>query len=227
MIWRWIERLCRKIWKDPVALTALILSIFAALAQAIAWWNGPSIRLIRPEHVALYTDVRPDRKAVFIRIAADMSYANVAQQPYGDLVVLERATLSVGKLESRQRWNSFGTINSDAISQTAMTAPQPLPGQSAVSHFTLFTPVPLECPEDDGRCDPMKEYLTVEDFIRELGSASDLKFTFEIELIDESSRVTTCIVPVTNLTRDKLNEVAQGSAPFFYATCHSEEKDAR
>lgn len=205
-------------WKlDPIAVSAFLLSLFAALAQLFAWWNGSSIRLITPDRVALYTVEAPDGSTV-VRIAAPMAYANVAQGPYGDLVTVERASLSVGNVETRQRWNAFGTISADGIEQTGPATPQSLPGQSAVSHFTLFTPVPVDCVNYSKDCNPTEDYLTLQRFTDQIRSASKLQFRFGVDLIGGGTRVTTCQVPLSGLVRKELAELGK---TFTYAMCRS------
>ena len=206
---------------DPVALTALVLSLIAAGAQVVAWWRGPLVRLIPPDRVALYAQVAPHGNTA-IRIAAHMSYANVAQAPYGDLVLLERAYLKVGAVGTRQRWNSFGEIKEHAITRTGEAAPQPLPGQSAVSHVTLFTPVPQVCPEGSD-CDPMREYLSPQELAGQLRTSDRLQFRFEIKLFDDSTLSAECHVPLSDLVRDSLANVV--SKP-FYAMCHRDKVEA-
>jgi hypothetical protein len=207
-------------WKlDPLALAALVLSLIAAIAQLVSWVQGPSVRLIPPDRVALYTQIAPDG-SVAIRIAAYMSYANVAQASYGDVVRLERATLKIGELESTQRWNAFGELKDDAISRTADAAPQPLPGQSAVTHLTLFTPVPLVCPERSEACDYMKDYISPEELKKALLRASRLQFQFEIERFNGNKLATSCQVPLTPLAREKLDHIV---TTLFYATCYPDQ----
>lgn len=207
-------------WRfDAVALAALILSLFAALAQLLAWASGPSVKLITPDRVALYLDMAPDKSSMFVRVGADMSYANVAQAPYGTLVTAERVILSIGKAQSHQRWNAFGTIDRDGLKQTGTSAPQALPGQSAVTHFTLFTPVPVDCPEGASACSPMSDYLTAQQFANRLRSARQLHFEFQIELIGGKLLSTTCYVPLKKAAAEQLTELLQLRTPYFYATC--------
>jgi hypothetical protein len=200
---------------DPIAIAALVLSLIAAGASLIAWWRGPSVRLISPDRVALYSDVAPSG-STFVRIAAPMSYANVAQEPYGDVVLVERAALTVGGLETHQRWNAFGEIGTNKVQSTGTATPQSLPGQSASTHFTLFTAVPRDCPEGSTVCDPMAEYLSLKKFSESVGTARELRFKFQIDLINAKPQVTECVVPLTKLVRQKLAELER--VP-FYAMC--------
>lgn len=205
-------------WKfDPVALAALFLSLIAAGAQLWDWWHGPQIRLIPPDRVALYSQVAPDG-SVAIRIAANMSYANVAQAQYGDLVLIERAKLKVDQIESWQRWNAFGEIRESAITRTQDAAPQPLPGQSAVTHFTLFTPVPRVCPNGSSACDPMRDYISPEEMMLQVRTADRIEFRFEIDLFNGHTLTTSCYVPLSALVRQKLGNIMRTP---LYATCHS------
>jgi hypothetical protein len=213
-------------WRfDAVALAALILSLFAAFAQVLAWASGPSVKLITPDRVGLYLDMTPDQSSTFVRVAADMSYANVAQAPYGTLVVAERVILSVAGVESRQRWNAFGTISRDGVKQTGTSAPQALPGQSAVTHFTLFTPVPVDCPDGASGCDPLADYLTAPQFANALRSARELRFQFQIELIGGKVMSTSCTVPLKQAAKEQLAELLQLRTPYFYATCHPTDRE--
>jgi hypothetical protein len=214
------QRILAKISGDPVALTALILSLFAAGAQAAAWLRGPSVKLIVPDRVALFLDRTPDASATpFVRLAGELSYANVAQAPYGTLVVAERATLWVGSAESPQRWNAFGTIDRSGVKETALSSVQPLPGQSAVTHFTLFTPVPVDCPDGATKCNPISEYLTVSAMAEQLSRANDLHVAFEIELIGGKRLEASCEVPLKNAARQQLTALLEQRAPYFYAMC--------
>lgn len=204
-------------WKlDPVAVAALVLSVVAAVGQFVAWVHGPSVRLIVPDRVALYSDTLPDG-TVMVRIAAPMSYANVAQAAFGDLVLKERVKLSAG-IVTQQRWNSFGEIKRGAITATAPSAVQPLPGQSAVAHFTLFTPVPVECPQNATNCNPKQDYVTPEELNQQLGKIDRLRFTFEIELIEGGTLSKSCDVPLTKLVKDEVEKL-RGS--MVYAVCRA------
>lgn len=206
-------------WKlDPVALAALVLSLLAAGAQFWARLKGPDVHLITPDRVILYSDVAPDG-SIIVRIAAPMSYANVAQQAYGDVVLVERSQLTVGQRVSHQRWNAFGMINRDGVEQTGTAGPQPLAGQSAVTHLTLFTPVPEECSANSRTCNTMSDYLTLADFANQLRSADRLDFRFQIDLIDGAKPETSCYVPLSSLARQKLTQLQ--TTP-FYAMCHAE-----
>lgn len=218
-IWHWLTRVWRKIWSDPIALTALLLSLFAAGAQLTAWLRGPSVRLIMPNGVALFLDVTPDDSTVFVRVAADMSYANVAQQPYGTVVTAERATLSLGGATSRQRWNSLGTIDREAVRQTGMAAPQALPGQAAVTHFTLFAPVPVDCPDNHKNCEEMSEYLPAEELLKRTMSAKHLHVRFDVHSIEGEVISTDCFVPLKSSAREQIVAVMQHRRPYFYAAC--------
>jgi hypothetical protein len=216
----WPQRIWAKICDDPVALTALILSLFAAVAQAAAWFRGPSVKLITPDRVALFLDRTPDASATpFVRLAAEMSYANVAQAPYGTLVVAERATLQVGRAQSLQRWNAFGSIDRAGVNQNALSSAQSLPGQSAVTHFTLFTPVPIECPDGATKCDPMSEYLMAPVMAQQLSRAKELHIAFEIELIGGKRLEDSCEVPLKNAAREQLTALLEQRTPYFYAMC--------
>jgi hypothetical protein len=195
-----------------VALAALFLSLGAVVAQVWAFWRGPQIRLLPPERVALFAQVAPD-STIAVRIGAQMSYANVAQESYGDLVRAEKAELVVGKVRSIQRWNSFGEIGTP----TGGAAPQPLPGQSAVTHFTMFTPVPRECGDDAAGCEPMKDYISPTELTDQLRTATQLRFKFQIERFDGQSVSTSCYVPVSDLAKKKLFNIVSAT---FYATCH-------
>jgi hypothetical protein len=204
-------------WKlDPVAVAALVLSLIAAAGQFVDWARGPSIRLIAPDRIALYSDVAPDG-SIFVRVAAHMSYANVAQAPYGDLVLRERVQLRAGTLTSKQQWNAFGTIVREGIKMTEPAGPQPLPGQSAVSHFTLFAPTTIACQAGSVGCNPTQEYLQPEALTKQLASVDKLQFRFEIELIDGNRISASCRVPLSTQARQQLSSVRTSYA---YLLCY-------
>lgn len=206
---------------DPIALTALTLAAGAAIAQVIAWAGGSSVRLIAPDRVAFYSDVMPDR-SIAVRLAAHMSYANVAQAPYGDLVLKERVQLRVGSLASEQQWNAFGTLTRDGPQMIELAAPQPLPSQSAVSHFTLFVPPTLVCPTGSRDCNSRQHYITPDAFLTQLDRAEELQLNFEIELIDGQRERTSCHVPITEQSREQLSKVPTSYA---YLLCRP-DRDA-
>lgn len=209
-------------WKlDPLALAALLLSVIAAIGQFVAWWSGPSVRLITPDTVALYTDTAPDG-TVIVRIAAPMAYANVAQAAYGDLVVKERAKLSAGDIQTQQQWNSFGDIKKGLITATQPSSVQPLAGQSAVAHFTLFAPMVRDCPPNATRCQPREDYVAPEQLAAELGKADRLHFTFEIDMVGGGSAIKSCDVPLTPLVRTQLAGLRRS---FMYAVCHRQSSE--
>jgi hypothetical protein len=191
-------------WKlDPVAIAALFLSLGAVGAGLAAWLRGPAIRLIPPERVALYGDTSPSG-GVIVRIAAPMSYANIAQAPYGSLVVNEQATLSVGNIRSKQEWNAFGEIKRGSVQSTGVVVPQSLPGQSAVSHVTLFTPL------------PGPDYISPEKLFHGAAFVPDLRFQFQIAMIDGSKLMKSCSVPLNELSRTRLAKVG---TEMFFAVC--------
>lgn len=209
-------------WKpDAVALAALILSIIAAVSQFYSWARGPNVKLIVPDRVALYSDVAPDG-SIFVRVAAHMSYANIAQAPYGNLVLKERAQLRVGRLTSQQQWNAFGTITRGGVTMTELAAPQPLPGQSAVSHFTLFTPITVMCPEGANDCKPKQHYFEFGYLAQQVRTADRLHLQFEIELIEGRRLRTACYVPLSLETRRELVKVRSS---YSYLRCYSVENE--
>lgn len=208
-------------WKlDPLALVALVLSFGAAIAQLWAWWGGSSVRFLTPDRVALYSDVAPDG-SIIVRVAAHMSYANVAQGPYGDLVTNESLQLRVGSLTTTQQWNALGTITRDGPKMTELAAPQPLPGQSAATHFTLFSPMKWECSEEVYDCDPKRDYLPPELFVSRLGSADKLQLRFTITTIDGDTLAASCHVPLTEEARALIANVRTSYA---YLYCYPDRR---
>lgn len=204
-------------WKlDPVAIVALILSLGAAISAVWFWALGSSVRLIPPDRVAIYSDEGADGTP-FIRIAAHMSYANVAQAPYGDLVLRERVQLRVGKLVLPQQWNAFGSIDRQGINMMEPAGPQPLPGQSAISHFTLFAPPTVPCRSGNQQCDPKENYIRPESFVDQLAHEDDLLFKFEIELIDGDRVTASCHASLSPLSRRLLANVRSS---YVYLLCY-------
>jgi hypothetical protein len=196
-------------WKlDPVALAALFLALAATTAQIADRFRGPSIKFITPDRVAIYSDSA--NGSTFVRVAASMSYANVAQAPYGDLVLKERVRLDVGNLSSNQQWNAFGTITRNGPQMTDTAAPQSLPGQSAESHFTLFTPA-ASC-EGQPNCDPKQQFVDPKALVKAFEQSGELRLRFEIELIDGETIRRSCHVPYRESTRQEISRL-----PISYA----------
>jgi len=200
---------------DPIALTALILSLIAAIAQLVAWVRASEVRLIPTDRVALYSQLAPDG-TIAIRIAAPLSYANVAQPAYGDLAVVEYASFSVGNTSSRQRWNAFGEIKQGAVSRTMDATPQPLAGQSAVSHITLFTPVPQYCDERDEPCDPTADYVDPAELMKATEASDRIQFQFTVEMFGGEVLTSRCHIKLSPLVRQQLRKLVQTP---LYAVC--------
>jgi hypothetical protein len=204
-------------------LSALALSILAFSAQVVAWARGPSITLLPPERVALYGDVAPDQ-TIIVRIAAPMSYANLAQQQFGALVVAERAVVTVGNLKSEQIWNAFGEMHREKdalrIGFTAQALPQALPGQAFVSHLTLFTPARRNCTSPG--CNPNLDYVSPSRFQAAAAKSDRILFDFSVATIDGKNLSQSCEVTVDDLARRTLAKLTSSA---FYALCRTKKDD--
>lgn len=200
---------------DVIALAAFVLAFGATAAQFIAWSRGPNVFLLGPERVALYYQQTDDGRIV--RIAAPLAYANTAAQSYAAVLSGERVTMTLGPLSSRQDWNAFGAIarpgNSLQVSQTSLVTPRPVSGQSAVSHITLFTPVPRPCDGEKG-CKPRADFLTVESVTPHLVEGSRIGFEFESSFFRDEPERYSCEVSVTKAVVDRWRREQS-----LYATC--------
>lgn len=205
---------------DVVALTALVLSLFAAVSALSSYWRGPDLKLITPRHVGLYVDRAPGSAAAVVHVAASMAYANVAQEPYGDLVLEESATLNVGGKTTRQEWNAYGKLEGDGLSATAPTLMEPLPGGTALSHITLFAPVPAQCRAGDSKCDPARDSWSPELLAAYSKNAKNLVLEFALKPYKGAEIRKTCTVPLTPEIRGKIANLRQS---VLFATCR--EKD--
>jgi len=194
---------------DPLALTALLLSLLAAGSQLKDYLRGPDLRLITPHRVALYADKGPNG-AMIVHIAAPMAYANVAQAPYGDLVLEETASLTVGGKTSRQEWNAFGKLTSEGLKATEPALLQPVPGQDALSHVTLFTPITTPDARDN---------LSPEELFARSTGARKMVFQFGIKPYKGNEIHKACSVALTDDVRTKLFVLTKSN---FYALCREE-----
>lgn len=192
----------------------------ALSAQLVAWARGPEVQLIPIERVALYADVAGDQARV-VRIAAPISYANVASQSFGALVLKETAYLSVGRLHSEQQWNAFGTIakkgDAIAVQSAEMALPVPLAGQASASHLTLFAPLRKRCENTDHNCNPTANYISPEELARALATTRDIRFVFKITLSDGSELTTSCGVTVGSANEPYLASLGD---KVFYGVCY-------
>jgi hypothetical protein len=203
---------------EPIALAALLLSLLAVAAQLVAYMRGPDIRMLPPATVALYVDQAPEGMPI-VRVAAPISYANLAQPPFGALVTSERMKFAVGSLESEQQWNAFGSIGlvggNQTVTSTAPALPQALPAQSFVSHFTLFTPIRRDCTGPG--CNPTADYVSPDQLLAAGATADRIRFEYSIETIDGDTVTASCDLKLHVLAKQRL-AVLRKSA--LYARCH-------
>jgi hypothetical protein len=205
---------------DPIAVVALLLSSIAVGSQLVAWLQGPSVKLIPPERVVLYRQTSPDGTAI-VRIGAPVSYANVASQSYGALILKETATVSVGSLKSEQEWNAFGTIDGSggviSVRYTDIALPVALPGQTSVSHITLFTPLRKRCAASERACKPTENYVSPEQFAAAVAKADRIRFTFKVKLSDGPELSSSCEVLMGPVNKPQLANLA---SQVFYGICY-------
>jgi hypothetical protein len=205
---------------NPLGVAAFLLSVMALSAQLIAWARGPDVRLFPVERVALYSDVTGDQAAV-VRIAAQISYANVASQAFGTLVLKETAYLNAGPLSSEQQWNAFGTITKKAdgiaVQSTEMALPVPLAGQVSKSHLTLFAPLRKRCDNGDRHCNPTANYISPEELAGALARTGEIRLAFTVTLSDGTELRTSCSVTVGPANRPYLMSLRDH---VFFGVCY-------
>ena len=155
-----------------------------------------------------------------MRVAAPMSYANLAQQDFGALVSRETAILTIGDIVSEQRWNAYGNVeragSALAVKATGQALPQALPGQSFVSHFTLFTPLRRVCKA--GECNPTADYVSPQRLAAAAAAADHLRLDFAISTIDGETQTTSCRVVLHRLAKQALASLNDSA---FYGQCHA------
>ncbi len=204
---------------DPVSLIALILAAFSAVSQLVAWSRGPKVSVFGPDRVALFTDVAPNGSLI-IRVAAPLSYANTAPQSYSAILKKERVTVSVGTITTSQTWNSFGSItkqvNGFAVVAKDLATPQPVAGQSASSHLTIFAPLTRLCEQTHPTCNPQADYVSPSSFGKYLRPGIHIHFAFVSEFLRRKAQHYKCdVVASTSM-------VAQWRAaqsPSMYGIC--------
>jgi hypothetical protein len=70
----------------------------------------------------------------------------------------------------------------------------------------------------------MSDYLTLPEFTKQLGAADNLRFEFQIQLIDGKSLQESCYVPLGPAARQQLTQLLQQRARYFYATCRAADR---
>jgi len=203
---------------DIIALSAFVLALLSGASQLLAWTVGPQIAFVGPDRVALYADVAPNGDQI-IRIAAPLTFVNSAQPAYSAVLVKETARMTIGDMTSFQIWNAFGQLGrgpsgSLTVKSTAIATPQPIAGQSAVSHMTLFTPIAVRCKPDDQGCRPVQDYVAPAQLADHIKPGAEIRFDFEGETFDHGVERYSCKILVSQSFAARFKRELSG-----YATC--------
>lgn len=202
---------------------AALLAVAAAIWQFHLWTLGAQVRVFPPSAVALYQQDDGAGKRM-VRIAAQVAYANQAQETYGSAVVDERATLELLDLEATEKWNGFGSITTASdgsyqINWSNETAqPAPLPGHSAASRFVLFATAddPKKCAE---RCDMITNELRPQELLSRVRAGSTLKLRIQIEDADGKLHRAACARVLDQQAITELKELFKEPPSVSYIRC--------
>lgn len=174
---------------DPVALTALLLSVGAIWLDVARHVAGSDMRYIPDPAVWLVAaEIGDDPREYPIHVLMHMSYFNSASESYGDLVLAERVVLKLGSRSYKYEWGKFVTYEFDTPSADAalkfLNVPEVLPrwvaGGRMEQHLTYFGPDRRTSETDD---DPSAE-LTLGELHRALSAQEE--FTVQVEVEGEN-----------------------------------------
>lgn len=203
---------------DVISLCALTLAIITALAQLAQWTRGPEVEFLGPDRVVLYQDSA--NGVPIIRVAAPLSFANIASQSYSAILARETVSLRVGNRTSEQVWNAFGQIQQRpeglGVAGNSLVAPQTVSGQSAVSHFTLFAPLPKPCEPGQVGCSATENYIDPA-AILQLKAGDTIRLRFTGHFFKEEARQFDCQVRVTDAMLKRW-----AARPITYELCRTD-----
>lgn len=194
---------------DKIAATSLVI----ALASSIfVFWDRvferPKVRFIPPERVVLYQFKRQNGQIV-VRVAAQMSYYNIARGEHAGILKVEEATVDVDGRTTKQRWNNFGRLRRNSSGYIAPeygddAGPLAIPSQTAVSHFTIFSPLSRICAVGDAPCAKEAEASTPGFIYGAMLNGAEIDVRFVATLIDGRTLAAHCSVQASQNVKSQI-----------------------
>lgn len=193
---------------DILAGVAFLLALGSAVVQISFAIAGARTQLFPPDSVVLtFWDYGNDSH--YLRIGAPMSYVNKGRIGYNSVVTFEAVEFSLGNSLRRQVWGGEYDLQPEGSNLTAerkgASAPFPVNGGSAVSHFVLFASAPTNCSDEDSSCGRFMNYLNKSEFLNHISQSTELVFTFYSHILGvRQEEMVRCTVSINQAFFDNL-----------------------
>lgn len=149
-------------WKaNVVSVAALVLSAGSIASQITqywwAWLKGPEVELLAPRQIILSRfDLNKTGKSDFVRFYATMSYINLGEPTYDEVIMDESLELCLDGVLRKQNWIRFtSSAFEEGIPSGAQSTVGPtiIKAGNAEYHETLFFGRARACLERAEDCD--------------------------------------------------------------------------
>jgi hypothetical protein len=185
-----------------IALAAFVLSIGGVLWQLINFARGAVVRLFPSDQITLASADKLERnypgQPDLLMLIATLSYVNEGDTGRNAVIRREYIRFSLAGRAIEQRWYEFGSSDiqngKPTFKRESESRPFPVNAGSAVSHETLFTAWEIDCDQVTSGCDPRKNFVTWDDFIKAIKSKNEIVFSTASDVYSKGSVEATCVV---------------------------------
>jgi hypothetical protein len=188
-LWNFLGlRVARK--TEIIALAAFTLSLGGVLWQIENLARGPVITLFSPDQIIIATADKLGRnypgQPNLLLLIASMTYVNSGNTGHNAIIRRENISFSLEDREVEHQGDQFGYSDIKdgnlVFHADGPARPFPINASSAVTHETLFAAWPVQCDGATNRCDPRRNFVKWDDFLKEIKITKRFSVTMSAEV---------------------------------------------